>query len=204
MQPAQLNWIANFIWGIADDVLRDSTSGKNTRRHPPHDGTPATSTLSRTTKKAVVDMKGLFSTRLESPIKDLRPASGQRPGVLQHLEVHPSETCVSRASQQQLRSDFEAYSTGSHPCPRHPRKLRVSYPDSRFQRRMLSETLIEKFLSPDINLSRIPCSTGMDRSSIQASTIMRWERYSRSLSVDFNEENKRGGGEHWTPSDASS
>lgn len=23
MEQAQLNWIANFIWGIADDVLRD-------------------------------------------------------------------------------------------------------------------------------------------------------------------------------------
>ena len=23
MEAAQLNWIANFIWGIADDVLRD-------------------------------------------------------------------------------------------------------------------------------------------------------------------------------------
>lgn len=23
MQPLDLNWIANFIWGIADDVLRD-------------------------------------------------------------------------------------------------------------------------------------------------------------------------------------
>jgi type I restriction enzyme M protein len=23
MDNAQLNWIANFIWGIADDVLRD-------------------------------------------------------------------------------------------------------------------------------------------------------------------------------------
>ena len=23
MEPGQLNWIANFIWGIADDVLRD-------------------------------------------------------------------------------------------------------------------------------------------------------------------------------------
>ena len=23
METAQLNWIANFIWGIADDVLRD-------------------------------------------------------------------------------------------------------------------------------------------------------------------------------------
>jgi len=23
MEPHQLSWIANFIWGIADDVLRD-------------------------------------------------------------------------------------------------------------------------------------------------------------------------------------
>jgi type I restriction enzyme M protein len=23
MENGQLNWIANFIWGIADDVLRD-------------------------------------------------------------------------------------------------------------------------------------------------------------------------------------
>ncbi len=23
MEQRQLNWIANFIWGIADDVLRD-------------------------------------------------------------------------------------------------------------------------------------------------------------------------------------
>jgi type I restriction enzyme M protein len=23
MESSQLNWIANFIWGIADDVLRD-------------------------------------------------------------------------------------------------------------------------------------------------------------------------------------
>ena len=23
MQQAELNWIVNFIWGIADDVLRD-------------------------------------------------------------------------------------------------------------------------------------------------------------------------------------
>lgn len=23
MEPTQLNWIANFIWSIADDVLRD-------------------------------------------------------------------------------------------------------------------------------------------------------------------------------------
>jgi hypothetical protein len=32
MQPAQLNWLANFIWGIADDVLRDLYVAEETRQ----------------------------------------------------------------------------------------------------------------------------------------------------------------------------
>jgi hypothetical protein len=30
MDQAQLNWLTNFIWGIADDTLRTSSSGENT------------------------------------------------------------------------------------------------------------------------------------------------------------------------------
>jgi hypothetical protein len=30
MEQAQLNWIANFIWGIADDVLATSMSAAST------------------------------------------------------------------------------------------------------------------------------------------------------------------------------
>ena len=30
MEQGQLNWIANFIWGIADDVLRDFTFAAST------------------------------------------------------------------------------------------------------------------------------------------------------------------------------
>lgn len=30
MTNGDLGWIANYIWGIADDVLRDATSGAST------------------------------------------------------------------------------------------------------------------------------------------------------------------------------
>jgi hypothetical protein len=36
MESSQVNWIANFIWGIADDVLRDlfmrGLSARNQRK----------------------------------------------------------------------------------------------------------------------------------------------------------------------------
>ena len=32
MQPTQLTWITNYIWGIADDVLRDLKSRANRQR----------------------------------------------------------------------------------------------------------------------------------------------------------------------------
>ena len=39
MEHGQLNWVANFIWGIADDVLRDLYSPWEVPgRHPAHDG----------------------------------------------------------------------------------------------------------------------------------------------------------------------
>ena len=36
MEQGQLSWIANFIWGIADDVLRDLYArGKTSRTEAP-------------------------------------------------------------------------------------------------------------------------------------------------------------------------
>jgi type I restriction enzyme M protein len=63
MEQGQLNWIANFIWGIADDVLRDLyVCGKyrdvilsmTVLRHP--------DAVLEPTKKAVLDMKASLDT----------------------------------------------------------------------------------------------------------------------------------------------
>ena len=87
----------------------------------------------------------------------------------------------ARAKQQALRSDFEAYLDGFS-----PNVLEIL---EKFKFRNQIQTLIdadalgsllEKFLSSDINLSPKPVSTPTGRSSSRASTITRWERSSRS------------------------
>jgi type I restriction enzyme M protein len=67
------------------------------------------------TKQAVLDMKAsLDKAGIVQP--GCRPAAaGGRPGLLQHLEVHAARPASPRASQQQLKADFEAYLDGFSP-----------------------------------------------------------------------------------------
>ena len=58
MEPSQLNWIANFIWGIADDVLRDLyVRGKYRDVILPMTVLRRIDSLLEPTKPAVLDMK---------------------------------------------------------------------------------------------------------------------------------------------------
>jgi type I restriction enzyme M protein len=78
-------------------------------------------------KQAVLDMKAT----LDRPVWSSRigPAPGRRPGLLQHLPVHAARS-QARASQQQLKADFEAYLDGFSPeRAGDPRQLRVPQPD---------------------------------------------------------------------------
>ncbi len=58
MEPSQLNWIANFIWGIADDVLRDLyVRGKYRDVILSMTVLRRIDSLLESTKQAVLDMK---------------------------------------------------------------------------------------------------------------------------------------------------
>jgi len=58
MEPSQLNWIANFIWGIADDVLRDLyVRGKYRDVILPMTVLRRLDAVLEPTKQAVLDMK---------------------------------------------------------------------------------------------------------------------------------------------------
>jgi type I restriction enzyme M protein len=58
MEQSQLNWIANFIWGIADDVLRDLyVRGKYRDVILPMTVFRRLDSVLEPTKKAVLDMK---------------------------------------------------------------------------------------------------------------------------------------------------
>src|SRR6266542_3524731 len=114
METNQLNWIANFIWGIADDILRDLyVRGKYRDVILPMTVLRRLDVLLEETKPAVLDMKAtLDRAGFANQDPALRSAAGRdfyntSPFTLRDLR--------NRANPQQLRADFEAYLDGYSP-----------------------------------------------------------------------------------------
>jgi type I restriction enzyme M protein len=190
MEQGQLNWVANFIWGIADDVLRDLyVRGKYRDVILPMTVLRRLDSVLEPTKQAVLDMKAsLDKARITNQDQALRQAAGQ---AFYNTSKFTLRDLKARASQQQLKADFEAYLDGFSP---NVQEILDNF-EFRNQIPRLSKadalgTLIEKFLSPDIDLS----PTGLDNHGM--GTVF------EELVRRFNEENNEEAGEHWTPRDA--
>jgi len=196
MDQSQLNWITNFIWNIANDVLRDVyVRGKYRDVILPMIVLRRLDAVLEPTKQAVIDMRdALDRENIANQDDALRAASGQAfyntsPFLLRDLK--------SRATQQKLRDDFEAYLDGFSPNVQdilNNFEFRNQIP--RLSKADALGQLIEKLLDKDINLSPDPTSTqpGLDNHSM--GTIF------EELVRRFNEENNEEAGEHWTPRDA--
>jgi len=202
MEQGTLNWIANFIWGIADDVLRDLyVRGKYRDVILPMTVLRRLDAVLEPTKQAVLDMKSsLDKAEVVHQDQALRQAAGQ---AFYNTSKFTLRDLKARASQQQLRADFEAYLDGFSPNVQdilENFEFRNQIP--RLSKADALGTLIEKFLSPDINLSPNPVLNsdgtikhpGLDNHGM--GTIF------EELVRRFNEENNEEAGEHWTPRDA--
>ena len=79
MEPSQLNWIAGYIWGIADDVLRDLyVRGKYRDVILPMTVLRRLDAVLEPTKQAVMDMKeNLDKAKITNQDAALRQSSGQ-------------------------------------------------------------------------------------------------------------------------------
>ncbi len=198
----QLNWIANFIWGIADDVLRDLyVRGKYRDVILPMTVLRRLDAVLEPTKQAVLDMKLMLDNAgITNQDAALRQAAGQ---AFYNTSPFTLRDLRARASQQQLRADFEAYLDGFSPNVQEILdnfEFRNQIP--RLSRADALGTLIEKFLAPDVNLSPHPVlngdgsvrQPGLDNHAM--GTIF------EELVRRFNEENNEEAGEHWTPRDA--
>jgi len=202
MDSSQLSWITNFIWGIADDVLRDLyVRGKYRDVILPMIVLRRLDAVLEPTKQAVLDLKSsLDSAKIANQDQALRSAAGQ---AFYNKSKFTLRDLRARASQQQLRADFEAYLDGFSP---NVQEILDNF-EFRNQIPRLSKadalgTLIEKFLDPSINLSPNPLLNtdgsvrlpGLDNHGM--GTIF------EELIRRFNEENNEEAGEHWTPRDA--
>jgi type I restriction enzyme M protein len=190
MEQGQLNWIANFIWGIADDVLRDLyVRGKYRDVILPMTVLRRLDAVLEPTKQAVLDLKAsLDAAQIVHQDPALRQAAGQ---AFYNTSKFTLRDLQARASQQKLRADFEAYLDGFSPNVQdilENFEFRNQIP--RLSKADALGTLIGKFLSPDINLS----PDGLDNHGM--GTVF------EELVRRFNEENNEEAGEHWTPRDA--
>ncbi|HBA55914.1 MAG TPA: restriction endonuclease subunit S, partial [Syntrophorhabdus aromaticivorans] len=106
-------------------------------------------------KKDVLDMKEtLDKARIVHQDQALRQASGQ---AFYNTSRFTLRDLRARANQQQLKADFEAYLDGFSPNVQDIlEKFEFRNQIPRLSKADALGTLIEKFLSPDINLSPNP------------------------------------------------
>lgn len=199
---ANLSWIANFIWSIADDVLRDLyVRGKYRDVILPMTVLRRLDALLEPTKEAVLDMKAsLDRARIVHQDEALRQAAGQ---AFYNTSKFTMRDLRARSKREQLKADFEAYLDGFSPNVQDILdKFEFKNQIPRLAKADALGTLLEKLLSPEINLSPEPVrgadgrvlQPGLDNHAM--GTIF------EELVRRFNEENNEEAGEHWTPRDA--
>src|SRR3972149_6868812 len=202
MESSQFNWIANFIWGIADDVLRDLfVRGKYRDVILPMCVLRRLDAVLEPTKQAVLDTKEMLDNAGIIEQRDaLCAAAGQ---AFYNTSKFTLRDLKSRGSQQQLRQDFEAYLDGFSP------NVLDILENFKFRNQIstLSKsdslgTLIEKFLDPDINLSPNPVLNGDGSIRHPAMANHSMGTVFEELVRKFNEDNNEEAGEHWRPRDA--
>jgi type I restriction enzyme M protein len=190
VDQATHNKIVSFIWGIADDVLRDLfRRGKYPDVILPMCVLRRMDAVLEPTKQAVLDTKQMLDdARITEQRAALADAAGQ---AFYNTSRFTLRDLKSRGSHQQLLADFEDYLNGFSP------NVQDILDNFKFRNQLttLSKadalgTLINKFLDPDIDLS----PAGIDNHSM--GTVF------EELVRKFNEDNNEEAGEHWTPRDA--
>jgi type I restriction enzyme M protein len=190
MDQATHNKIVSFIWGIADDVLRDLFKrGKYPDVILPMCVLRRMDAVLEPTKKVVLESKKMLD---DAGITEQRAALCHAAGQsFYNTSKFTLRDLRNRGSQQQLRSDFEAYLDGFSPNVQEIlENFKFRNQISTLSKADALGTLIEKFLSPDIDLT----PAAVDNHAM--GTVF------EELVRRFNEDNNEEAGEHWTPRDA--
>ena len=193
--------ISSFIWGIADDVLRDVyVRGKYRDVILPMTVIRRLDAVLEPTKEAVLSMKArLDDAGITNQDGALRQASGE---AFYNTSPFRLRELTSRGRQQQLRADFEAYLDGFSP------NIQEVLEKFKFRNQIptLVEAdalgfLLEKFLDSSINLSPKPVLNGDGSVRLEGLDNHGMGTVFEELIRRFNEENNEEAGEHFTPRD---
>ena len=197
------NSIVSFIWGIADDCLRDVyVRGKYRDVILPMTVIRRLDAMLEETKPSVLEMKKKMD---EAGITNQWPALCNAAGqAFCNSSPFLLKDLTSRAKKQTLKVDFEAYLDGFSP--------NVQEILEKFKFRNQIDTMIdadilgaviEKFISPTIKLSPKPVYTDdtMKKIKLPALDNHGMGTVFEELVRRFNEANNEEAGEHWTPRD---
>jgi len=201
MPNGDLNWIAGFIWNIADDVLRDVyVRGKYRDVILPMTVIRRLDTVLEPSKVAVLKLsKQLDDAGVANKQAALCQASGN---AFYNISPFTLRDLRARAKQQQLKADFEAYLDGFSPNVQEildKFKLRNQIPT--LVEADILGSLIEKFTSNDINLGPDPVFDQDGKVRLPGLDNHAMGTIFEELIRRFNEENNEEAGEHFTPRD---
>ena len=195
--------IVSFIWGIADDCLRDVyVRGKYRDVILPMTVIRRLDAMLEGTVENVRNTKKMLDeAKVDNQWPALCNAAGQpfcnaSPFLLKDL--------TSRASKQKLKTDFETYLDGFSPNVQEIlEKFKFRNQIATMIDADILGSVIEKFVSSEINLSPNPIYKDDEKTILKhpgldnhgMGTIF------EELIRKFNEENNEEAGEHWTPRD---
>ncbi|MGE0119596.1 MAG: N-6 DNA methylase [Dongiaceae bacterium] len=202
MSNGDLGWITNFIWSIADDVLRDLyVRGKYRDVILPMTVLRRLDAVLEPTKQRVLEMKAkLDKAGITNQDAALRQAAGQD---FYNTSKFTLRDLRARASQQQLGADFEAFLDAFSPNVQDILdKFEFRNQIPRLSKADALGTLIEKFLDPSINLGPYPVKNADGSTKHPPLDNHAMGTIFEELVRRFNEENNEEAGEHWTPRDA--
>jgi len=202
MDTLSFHTIVNFIWNIADDCLRDVyVRGKYRDVILPMTVIRRLDAVLEKTKPQVLKMKEkLDSAGITNQTATLCKVTGESfcnssPFCLRDLKA--------KNKAQQLKSDFEAYLDGFSPNVQEIlAKFKFRNQISTMVDADILGAVIEKFVSPTVNLSPYPVL--FDDGSVKLPGL---DNHTMGLIFEelirrFNEENNEEAGEHFTPRDA--
>ena len=202
MESSQHSQIVSYIWGIADDVLRDVyVRGKYRDVILPMTVLRRLDAQLEETKQEVLAMKSkLDAAGIVDQNSALIQAAGQ---PFYNVSKFTLRDLRAATSKQRLKQDFEAYINGfSNNVQDILDNFEFRNQLDKLVRADVLGQMIEKLLAPTINLGTSPVLAddgsvrvpGLDNHAM--GTIF------EELVRKFNEENNEEAGEHWTPRDA--
>ncbi len=193
--------ISNFIWGIADDVLRDVyVRGKYRDVILPMTVIRRLDAVLEPTRDDVLRMKErLDASGLENQYAALCQVSKQ---AFYNTSRFRLRDLTARGRAQQLRADFEDYLAGfSENVQEVLEKFRFHNQIPTLIEADALGYLIQKFLDPSVNLSPYPVCDNDGNVRLPALDNHGMGTVFEELIRRFSEENNEEAGEHFTPRD---